>query len=382
MSARFSPLLVALFACSSNAQGVDASADASSPDAIVDSGTDGSLMDQAAPCAPNMDFSKDPLNCGSCGKSCLGGACTAGKCGPLDIGSDLVERLAADTTGVYWAYQGTQNNNYTDGAVRGVAPTSTAPTNVFSGSSPVDVSVDGIKVYFVTMGVWANSTFTGGSAYSCPNSGCNGMPTPLGPSGDGFSASSLIANNTANVYWTNRSSNKTMTVPKSGGSAAIVSSGIGAWLSVTDTNLYMSYYDQVNRVALPMGTLTTIGLAAGGITGMNIGANALFWFARNNMGTGGAIQMCPLPDCSGGPQTLYNSDDGFLQALAEQNDTLYFSERGGITACKIASCATTKVTILPQPMTLTRTFALATVSSILYYAWGASGTFHISRLVL
>jgi hypothetical protein len=50
------------------------------------------------------DTSSDPANCGKCGHDCLGGACTAGACGPVAIttmaGTPGV--LAADATYLYW----------------------------------------------------------------------------------------------------------------------------------------------------------------------------------------------------------------------------------------------------------------------------------------
>jgi len=33
-----------------------------------------------------LDVSKDPLNCGACGKDCRGGTCTGGKCDPVQLG--------------------------------------------------------------------------------------------------------------------------------------------------------------------------------------------------------------------------------------------------------------------------------------------------------
>src|SRR5436309_967588 len=66
----------------------------------------------------------DPNNCGACGHSCLGGACTAGKCAPIllasgqgdsasgvpwypytnDIGDPLEgpDRIAVDESHAYW----------------------------------------------------------------------------------------------------------------------------------------------------------------------------------------------------------------------------------------------------------------------------------------
>jgi hypothetical protein len=372
--------MLACAACGTTPAGMDASLDGGM---MIDSGVSDASeagADSGSPCAPNMDFSSDPLNCGACAKSCLGGTCASGKCGPVEIGKDRVLRLAADATGVWWAFEGSQVNNFTDGAVRGTLITSWTPKDLFGGmGAPMDVSIDATNIYIVTMGVWVNNSFLGGTAYKCPKAGCNGNPQAIGPSGDGFQFDALITNNSTNIYWFHRTNMNVMTAPKNGGGAVPVCSGIGGGLSSTDNSLYFSGVSQVNRAVLPMGMALPIGAASGTIVGMTMGANALFFFARNNMNTGGVIQMCSLPDCMGGPQTIVSSDDKNLGAMAALNDTLYYSERGGITACKIASCATTKVTVIPEPMVLTRVDAIAVVPGVLYYEWGGA---HIIRLVL
>jgi hypothetical protein len=56
----------------------------------------------ATGCETSLD--KDPLNCGACGHSCLGGACTKGKCEPFQLAStSQPSGLAVDKTHVYFA---------------------------------------------------------------------------------------------------------------------------------------------------------------------------------------------------------------------------------------------------------------------------------------
>ena len=64
------------------------------------------------------DPKTDPLNCGACGQSCLGGACSNGACQPVVLasrGANTLLSLAVDSTNVYW----TENEAHT-GA--GLAP--------------------------------------------------------------------------------------------------------------------------------------------------------------------------------------------------------------------------------------------------------------------
>jgi hypothetical protein len=43
--------------------------------------------------------------------------CAAGS--PVQVGTDLVENLAVDSSGVYWGYIGDFSKNFADGALRG-----------------------------------------------------------------------------------------------------------------------------------------------------------------------------------------------------------------------------------------------------------------------
>jgi hypothetical protein len=102
----------------------------------------------------------DPNNCGSCGHSCLGGACSAGVCQPVAIITEqtLGLEVAADDTNVYWV-------NSTAGAGNVVG---TIKQHALAGGTPVVVSgnesypgqlqVSGSRLYWLTQ--------TGTSAFS------------------------------------------------------------------------------------------------------------------------------------------------------------------------------------------------------------------------
>lgn len=51
-----------------------------------------------------IDLKTAPAHCGACGHSCLGGACTEGRCGPVDLGTDLgrPSQIALTSESVYW----------------------------------------------------------------------------------------------------------------------------------------------------------------------------------------------------------------------------------------------------------------------------------------
>src|SRR5262249_36417933 len=54
------------------------------------------------------DFSSDPLNCGQCGRSCLGGTCTKGDCSHvmMSTGVTRYDHIALYDDSVYWTSGG------------------------------------------------------------------------------------------------------------------------------------------------------------------------------------------------------------------------------------------------------------------------------------
>ena len=103
-----------------------------------------------APINCNADFQTDPLHCGRCGHDCLGGACTAGKCGSKILASGLMNpnAIALDATNVYVT-------TYNDGRVIRAAKDGSSFAPIATGmkySSGVGVAGN---VLF-----WTNADFT------------------------------------------------------------------------------------------------------------------------------------------------------------------------------------------------------------------------------
>jgi hypothetical protein len=89
----------------------------------------------ATGCETNVD--NDPLNCGACGHSCLGGACKLQKCEPFQLASTVQPSgLAVDMTHVYFTSpsQGQIARVQRDGKCTPVAPCPQA----FAGSAALD----------------------------------------------------------------------------------------------------------------------------------------------------------------------------------------------------------------------------------------------------
>jgi hypothetical protein len=122
----------------------------------VDGGPCGGTQSFTVQCDPAPagcgDTSTDPNNCGSCGHSCLGGACVAGVCQPVVLASGVCPTsIAVDDTSVYfthdvlgsWAVESVPKA----GGTVTVLATQTSLADIYGDSVAV---LDGI-VYFITL---------------------------------------------------------------------------------------------------------------------------------------------------------------------------------------------------------------------------------------
>ena len=124
----------------------------------------------------------DAKNCGSCGHSCLGGACQAGVCQPvvLATGQNNPPDIAIDATNVYWV-------TYGGGTVMkcAIGGCNNTPTELASGQAGAQgIAVGATSVYW-----------TADSVKSCTISGCGNAPTQLTPAGAGNIGVAVGANN-------------------------------------------------------------------------------------------------------------------------------------------------------------------------------------------
>src|SRR5215472_70115 len=195
---------------------------------------------------PCLDVSSDPNNCGACGHSCLGGACSQGACQPVTLAtgqpSPYLISLATSATDVYWTLtisQGSAGGNIARCAKTGC---NGQPAMLFPDMThlPQSLVVAGGKLFFVdsappdggflqavrsctpsdcagtlqTLAVESTATLflvgdatavywfvlgTNDEIQTCPLSGCGGGPTVLGTtSGSFLNGVALDANA---IYW-------------------------------------------------------------------------------------------------------------------------------------------------------------------------------------
>ena len=141
--------------------------------------TDGGESDGGTDSATCVaDTMTDVKNCGRCGHSCLGGACTAGVCQAVELGSITDAPMRNVVVSDQHVFASTSINLTTQvGGIWRLSKTGGAPELYSSIRYSEAMAVFGDKLYFVVDDNPANGTDQFGGFYSCPLTG----PAPCTP---------------------------------------------------------------------------------------------------------------------------------------------------------------------------------------------------------
>jgi hypothetical protein len=219
--------------------------------------------------------SSTALNCGACGRSCLGATCSLGNCGIIVLGKTQSPiGLAVDATSVYWADQAS-------GTVMSAPLAGGKAKIVASGqSSPGSIATDSVNLY------WAN-------------------------------------NGNGNPY-----TGAIMTWPLAGGAAVSLASGeaLPAKLAIDGSNVYwVSGAGMVKKMPLKGGTPVTLNLSAGRNDSIAIDATSVYWV---NNEVSGSIKKVAL---TGGPATTLASGLVNPHDLVVDGTSVYWTNYGQLS---------------------------------------------------
>lgn len=292
------------------------------------------LIDQLACTACGLtcaDLNRDANNCGACGHSCGGGACSAGQCQPVVIASGQQSPLGIAVSGgnVYFAA-------FSGGTVMKVPTAGGTVTTLATGQNfPTDVATDGTNVYWTDAGSTANSE-TDGAVMKVPVGG--GTVTALAsnqhfPNG--------VAVNGTSVFWTNRnnlisgSNGGVFKVPVGGGAATTLLSGGNPYGIVLDSsNVYFTDdAGSVEKMTLAGANLVTLGTSSEP-TSITVDATNVYW-------TGAGNQVLKVPVGGGTTTTIASTAVSF--GIAVDSTGVYYTT--GSTINKVAPGATAPVTL-------------------------------------
>jgi len=360
---------VSMIECSDNLPQTMDGGDAASSDTAVDV-----IADSAVDACATVDTTSDPLNCGVCGKDCLGGTCTNGKCGPVYVSKTevLVGDIAADATGAYWLFQGNSQNYYTDGYVKHVGFANHAPVvkTVVPNGSPGSVAADGTRAYIGLFGTYKTVGYAGdGTVIACTNFDCSSATT-LGANGSSYSN---VAINSTTAYWytlpgDGGTTPTLMSSPKTGGGATAMKNGniAAQWMRADATHIY-GVAAGLQQYTLPAGGWKTIDFENASMGSLAIDANFAYFVIVQPLQSA-TVLRCDIPDCNGGSITMANDPkNGSIYAVAVGAERLFWNQYLAVYTCLKSSCDTTTEVLIPGTPT-GGIFAMAEYNGVLY--WG------------
>jgi hypothetical protein len=243
------------------------------------------------------DTSGDGNNCGSCGHSCLGGGCIAGKCQPTHLAPAFEPgALAIDAQYAYWT-NNSQNNG--SGAIQrtllaGGGTVSSIVSNLTAGVTLLGIAVDADSVY------WAD--VYAGSIFKAPKAG--GSATPIA-SGSPWSMSL----SGSFIYWTDGDLNEIVKTPISGAASTIIA-------AATDPGANI-------------GNLA-IGDWVGGITA---NATKVFWAASLSSGS---VQSEPVTAVHSVPSATFIGPESMPTSMAIDAKNVYWLETGSVMSLSLS----------------------------------------------
>jgi hypothetical protein len=355
--------------------------------------SDGPLGDDGSACT--ADLQRDKKNCGRCGHDCLGGACTAGRCEAIELGSIATAPLFEIVTAgpyVFVATRITRTNQV--GGIWRIPKSGGAAEPYVNLPYATALAVIGETLYFGVDGAPGSGGTEAGGLYSCPLPGgspctptliaaatnSQGMTVDQGKvfygddvagrglmvyappappavfrNGAGFAGDYFVdgtdAFYTATTFSTPRRAKLVQIFADGGADDTASYQSDDAYAGVVRGSKTYLLFAAYNRVGAPGGVVRRIPRAGGappcdygGATnhrpyGVVADATRVYW---TNMGEGaaepytnGSLASCELSTCCSTPEVMWTGD-GQPTGLSADADALYFTTKISGAVWKIA----------------------------------------------
>jgi hypothetical protein len=293
-----------------------------------------------------IDLESSPTDCGKCGHSCNGGACTTHTCGPIDVASGFTEvsSIAASSMGIVMVVNGSDVKRC------GIPTGCSAATlsDISTGSNNLNrVAVAGSEVF------WDGAPSDPWIVWHCPLTGCPGAgPTVAESNNDTFGA--LVAGPN-DVYWA------------ISGYYAQYSHRCKppACSTLTDVRPYSNTGNQYNSTLTPtheMSIPTTIA---------SVGAVTVLWNTGGLYNSGTKfLRSCALATTCTTPTEIDTAPTYGVSALTYYNGQHYGASGGSIFSVPDVAGATTRTALAPDAAGIV---GMAVDASGIYWVNGTSG---------
>ncbi len=279
-----------------------------------------------ASCGANLQT--DPANCGACGHSCIGGACSAGQCQAWTLVPGVFgsAEIAVDATNIYWS--GFSNGQILRAAKDGSGSVTVLVTE--SGTQPIGVTIDDTSVYWV-------DAENPGSVQSVPKSGGDGGATYLTPAN--LETPLSVAVDAQHVYWAEYYGNAIGRANKlDGGGFGYVATGLNSPTVVAagDASVFFGTLDTIGSVPDDRPAVATTDDDAGVFTtlytsasldtaGMTVAGPDVYWSESNSPGT---VAAAPQVGLGSGVPLSIASNETYPWNIAIDATNVYWTAQG------------------------------------------------------
>jgi hypothetical protein len=283
------------------------------------------------------DTQTDPLHCGRCNHSCLGGACSAGKCQPVEIARGPVGAygVAVDTASVYWT---SLQNHSVHKAPKADGGATTLAQQANGVSSPSGIFVEGGFVY------WTNFVNFSGTIMRCPVAGCGAAPQIVVPD---VNAPTDVTVDGTRVYVTEYNGFQISSAPKAGADAAtpIFATSSKPEAIALDGDHLVWIDDgsgQVHRIATDGGDLIDYGANGFDGRGVAVDSNNVYWVnlagnvSKRSKDGGGATQALAVGEGNPLDIVVDGTNAYWIKVVFPADGGLDLS--ASVRTCALAAC--------------------------------------------
>jgi len=293
--------------------------------------SEGSTSDASGDACASAD---DPHNCGFCGHDCLGATCAGGLCAPATFAGmqESIDDLALDPMHAYWTI------GASDGGVllRQPLDGGTAETVMTSPSRPALVDLDGTNLYFTLLDSPTMRRCTKGSPCDPSDPASDVAQSPANAIVQG------IANDDANVYYTDGSGLVMKAIKRSTASFSQVTLRTGAAgpLGIASNGTHVFWTNNAAGTVegcFANGCTTPTVLTKGqtGATAIAADPQNVYW------STADAIVRCPATPAGCTPEVLATGQSSPLDIAVDPKGVYWTDTPAGsvrVQTCPLAGC--------------------------------------------